>query len=345
MIKYPAMGRKEADRRMTRRRFLTAVTPLGWLPAARSGLPIRYWHRSTQISALKDAALVGGFVLLLNREKTPSEKLRERAEAFTWKDAQSPEKLQGFVSELADGYLFLTQTSRVKKDDLIGEGKTNFYHDRASYLKALAEKGYTQGPREWGAASYEGKGVFIDLSTLRSFADRLGQKAGFALLDGLWHEWGHLDVAERTSGRLINNPQYVIKSPTTGIEMPFKKYRGVEVYITEKEGLFHRFEEVLNEAITVRRITEQVGIANSFFQNLYYENGLDFFVEFTKRTGISLKTLYETHATSDFEGLANLVGRNLPGAKTPIDKGLDLFLAVERNNREMLRQTGVFTRL
>lgn len=325
--------------RLTRRQLIKAVIPGSWIPAAMSGLDRRYWSKASKISAVKDAFLLGGGILLLSHE-TPTEKLRERIQSFTWKDSENPEKLKTFVGELADGYLDMTQTLRVRKEDLVR--KTSFYSDKSSFTKALREvfQEFISTPTQWGAADYKSGKVFIDLGTLKELAEPLRHQAGEALLDALWHEWGHVDVRERQTGELINNPRFGFKSPVSGKDELYKRYRAGEVYSDTYFG-FKRFEEVWNEAITLKRMLA-LGFQNPFFANNYYLNGLDTLMPLTDKLKIPLPTIYEMHATSDFEGFAKLIGANLPGSDSPLVKGWRLFVAIHEGNREKLHHTGVY---
>jgi len=76
----------------------------------------------------------------------------------------------------------------------------------------------------------------------------------------------------------------------------------------------------------------------------YNENGVDLFIRFTKLY-IPLETLYQMHATSDFEGLTRLVGENLPGNLHPLVKGMLLFAGIDQSNRALIQQSGILTRL
>lgn len=272
--------------------------------------------------------------------------LKEKVLSFTWKDAENPDKLKAFVKNLADEYLQLTQTPRLKKEDLIGKGKTTFYYDRESYINAVREVYPQFAPRQtdWGATHYASKMVFIDFDTLKKQAIAQNAPAGFALIDTVWHEWGHLDVTARTTGEFINNPKFYFPSPNSNTNELFRKYRGGAIY-SDTYYDFLKFEEVLIESITIRRIAELMEIDSKLVSaGNYYENGVDFFPKFTSAY-IPPGTLYQMHATSDFEGLAELVGQNLPGNETPAAKGLKLFIGINQSNANLIKETGVFERI
>ena len=83
-------------------------------------------------------------------------------------------------------------------------------------------------------------------------------KPGYALLSILWHEWGHLDVKQRTEGQLINNPKYVLANEK-GQDEQWKGYNGGKV-LSDTRYDFGNFDEAWNEAITYRRMTEDLGL-------------------------------------------------------------------------------------
>lgn len=343
VAKQAPKPRKDFD--PSRRKFLIdaakVITPGGWIPDAREK-GLAQLSTSARISLAKDLVFSGGLTALVGQELTRDKTFKEKAEAFTWEDARDPEKLREYVNLLADKYLSLTKTGIVRKSDLTSSDKLHFFKNTTEFAKALK----SQPPdSQWGFANYDTGEVFIDLQNLEDLSLGANHDAGTALIDSLWHEWGHLDVAPRLEGELINNstnPYARIKT-SQGTEV-FREYRGGEVF-TDTHRAFRRFEEVLNETITLRRIFEEVGLTRSFSSSEYYQNGTDFFRDFTITAGISLNELYAKHSTSDFEGLAILAGSNLPGEKDPLYKGLDLFDAISQNRRDLVERTGVFTRI
>ncbi len=275
------------------------------------------------------------------------DKIKDQVLSFSWEDVENEDKLQAFTSLLANGYIQSTKTNRVSKQDLIGKDKTTFYPNQQKFIEAIRQVNptFTTSPDQWGYADYESEKVFIDLGSLKQQNQEESKEisAGMALLDGLWHEWGHLDVTERTTGELIGNVEksYFIL-PNTNIREPFRKYRGGTVYTDTYFG-FLRFEEVWLETITVRRMLEEVGLSAVSSGRNYFENGVNFFPKLTSALGISLEELYQMHATSDFEGLARLIGSHLPGFEgaDPLYKGKALFVGIHENNPEIIEQTGV----
>jgi len=289
------------------------------------------------------AVATGAGVKLLSPEQD-KRTFKEKVLAFSWEDAKDKNKLSSFRDVMADEYLKLTKTPRVRKDDLVGTDKTTLFDKTQEYVTSVrkVEPRYTPTPTQWGYTHYDSKKVFIDLEKLKAQASLQNNSAGLALINALWHEWGHLDVESRTNGTLLNNPSHSFSSPVSGQNEQFKKYRGGAVYTDTYYGYLH-FEEVLNETITIRRLVEEVGLGEVFSAEDYYRNGVDFFPKFTSVSGIPLKQLYELHATSDFEGLGRLVGGKLPGQGDPLVKGVNLFTAIHRSDPQMIQQTGVFT--
>lgn len=304
---------------------------------------------------LKTAALVlssAGLTACLPEEKQPRS-FKERVLSFRWEQAKGKE-LEDFTNDLADEYLRLTKTVRSTKTDLTGVGRTNYFSSRDIMVKAIREliPDFTPTSTQWGYTEFKTRKVFIDLDTLRRQTavqarnNNLDpeQTAGMALLDALWHEWGHVDVTERGQGELINNPQYFFRSPVSGKDEQFRRYRGAEVFTDTYYGLL-RFEEVLNETITVRRMVEQAGLETVFSSADYYPNGVDFFPLFSSATGIKLAELYQLHASSDFEGIVKLVGSKLPGNGNPLEKGSKLAVGIHQSDPQLIQQTGVYNLL
>ncbi len=336
-----AKAQQEAKFR-SRRSFLKAVTPGGWIPEVIKAGGVDKLSTAAKVSIVKDAALLLGGTNIVHetlREKT----LKEKVLAFTWKEAEDPAKLKAFMESMADGYLELTKTERLKKQDLVEENRTNFYKNTDGFMQSIreVEPHYDPPETQWGYTDFASKRVFIDLEKLKRQAQSQGSEAGLALIDGLWHEWGHLDVTPRETGELINNKEVFFQSPVSGNNEQFKSYRGGTVYTDTYFGYRH-FDEVWNETITLRRMIEQVGLDQVDSTADYYENGVDFFPQFTATAKIPLETLYEMHATSDFEGLAKLVGENLPGEGPSINKGVRLFTGIHQSNPDWIRDTGVY---
>lgn len=283
----------------------------------------------------------------------PPTPIKERVLNFTWdriKNWENPNddsELAKLTTELANSYLGFSETKKVSLDDLKSKDRLKFDKDRDSFTRSVRtlEPDFRPTLSQWGYTHYASKRVFVDLGSLREQTIQQTPKVGLVLIDALWHEWGHLDVTERTTGELINKPEAsFIYSPVSRKNEPYKRYRGGAVYTDTYYG-FLRFEEILNETVTVRRMIEQVGLAEVVSSRDYYQNGVDFFPALTSKLGISLETLYQAHATSDFEGLAKLIGEKLPNDNyppntPPVLKGKVLFVAIHDSNRPIIAQTG-----
>ncbi len=279
--------------------------------------------------------------------------IKERVLAFSWdqvKNWENPDndlELAKLSADFADYYLRLSKTSRVSSNDLKTKEHLKFGRNRNDFVRSVrtVEPNFQPTLNQWGYAHFATKTVFIDLGNLKEQSIQQTPKAGLAILDALWHEWGHLDVIERTTGELINRPDLsFIRSPASQQDEPYKRYRGGAVYTNTYYG-FLRFEEVLNETIIVRRMIEQVGLAEIISARDYYQNGVDFFPALTSKAGISLETLYQAHATSDLEGLAKLIGEKLPNDNypdntSPLLKGKVLFVVIHDGNSAVISQTG-----
>lgn len=273
---------------------------------------------------------------------------KEKVTSFTWEQAANPEQLEKFTKMLADEYLRLTGTNRLKKDDLIGLGKTNFFNNTAAYFNAIksVEPDFKPGDSHWGYTFYANNQSFIDLSSLKKQTMEQtpkglnpNQMAGRTLLEALWHEWGHKDVTEKTTGQFINNPQAQFYSPNSNKNEVFRKYRGGVVYTDTYYG-YLRFDEVWNDTINARRMIEQVGLDFVVLAGDYNKNGTDFFPLFTSAVGVPLDLMYKMHAESDFEGFETLVGEKLPGNESATLKGARLFTGIHQSNRQMIEQSG-----
>lgn len=336
---------------ISRRDFLKAAVPGLWIPELIKAGGIGGLSTPAKIGLIKDAILLtgGGILTSFLKEKQPKP-FKEQVLTFGWDQVNSKE-LEGFTGDLADEYLRLTKTNRITRSDLVGIGKMNFLNSREEMIKAIRilRPDFAPESEQWGYTDFKTGKVFIDLATLKEQIVTQAKNnnldpnktAGMALLDAVWHEWGHVDVTERTQGELINNPKYFFRSPVSNKDEQFRRYRGAEVYTDTYYG-FLRFEEVLNETITVRRVIEQVGLEMVVSAGGYYQNGVDFFPLFTSAVGIKLDDLYQMHATSDFEGITKLVGSKLPGEEDPLVKGSRLIVGIHQSNPRMIQETGVY---
>lgn len=277
------------------------------------------------------------------REKTYEQILKEKILSFSWSNAEKPEQLLAFTEVLADGYLRLTKTPRLRKDDLTGQDKTRFYRGRNEFVNAIrtVESGFAPTENQWGYTHFSTRKVFIDIDSLKAQSLKLKDAAGLALVDGLWRQWAHLDITERTDGELLNNPNYLLFSPVSRRNELLKKYRGGIAYSDTYQGP-SRFHEVWIETMTAQRMVEQVGLEEVILAGDLWNNGVDVFTRFTSAVGISFNTLYSFYTSSDFEGLAMLVGQQLPGTEIPLAKGITLFAAIQSADPEAIRRTGAF---
>lgn len=325
----------------SRRNFLKALTPLGWLPEVARKKGFSGLSREAQVSIAKDVALLLGPATIAKLTETRESTLKEKVLSFTWEDASHKEKLNLFIENLATAYIKSSKTPRLTKEELLA--KTATYNSTEDYIQAVRKVNpqYAPTSTQWGYADYTTDKVFIDREGLKRQAPG---NAGLSLITTLWHEWGHLDVVERTTGELLNNPDAFFYSPNSLSNEQFRRYRGGEIYTDTYFG-YRRFDEVWLESITTRRIIETLGLTEK--EKLtsaadYYENGVDFFAKFTSVVGIPLQMLYEMHAASDFEGFAKLVGQHLPKARPPLEKGIELFTSIHRADSNMIQETGVF---
>lgn len=337
-----------------RRAFLKAIIPGGWVPEVIHAGGLGGLSTAGKVSLIKDVALVSSSVGLglkaggLLGKEGEEANFKDKVLKFGWKNAEDSSKLQNFVDAAAEEYINLTKTPRLTKSELTSQ--TIFCRSDDEYLKTVRaiEPSYFPPPNYWGYTDYKTHKLVIDLASLKAQVIEASQSqkidpeltAGKALITSLWHEWGHLDVTERNEGKNLNNPDIYFRSPVSMKNGLWKKYRGGTVYTDTYYG-YVRFDEVLNETINVRRMTEQLGLDKTVSTGNYYQNGVDIFWDFTRKTGISLDTLYQAHATSDFEGLAKIVGDNLPGNEDPNVKGLRLFTALHQANPDLINQTGI----
>lgn len=275
-------------------------------------------------------------------ESAAPKDLKSEILSFTWQDAVDNEKRNLFISRLADKYLELTGSDRLTKAEMADN--VSFLNSRDQFTQAIqaVEPTFQPSDTQWGYTHYDSRQVFIDLETLKSQSlTQIPQEnsAGLALLDALWHEWGHLDVRVNRQGELLNQPDMQFQKPDGTTEM-LTYYRGGAAYTDTYYG-FIRFDEVLLETITVRRMMENLELEYILSTRDYYQNGVDFFVQLTQSVGISVDELYQYHALSDFEGLAKRIGEELPGPQDSLTKGAILFVGIHQDNPLMINNSGV----
>lgn len=292
------------------------------------------------------AVLIGGGIVagVLGKEFSSEPSFKESVTEFIWENAKDPEKIKNFNELIAKKYIEQTKSPTVTAEQLIKQ--TNYFYDSDEYLKAVRAANPEYFLTEnWGYTHFATGEVFIDLKRREQEAVDAGilgeGSAGLAILGAAWHEWGHVDVEERTSGHFLNNDEFVFTSPVSGKNEVFKKYRGGEIFTDTYFG-FLRFEEVWNESINVRRQLG-LGFEKIISASNYYENGVDFFPLLTRALGISLEQEYELHRTSDFEGFARLIGLRLPGNEDPINKGVELFLGIHNADSNQIKNTGALS--
>lgn len=187
----------------SRRRFLKALTPLGWLPEVARKKGFSGLSKEAQVSIAKDVALLLAPSAIAKLTEIREPTLKEKVLSFTWKDASHKEKLNLFIENLATAYIKSTKTPRLAKEELLA--KTATYDSTKDYTRAVNEvnPGYVPTDTQWGYTDYSTRKAFIDMESLKRQAPG---NAGLSLITALWHEWGHLDVVEQTTGELLNNP-------------------------------------------------------------------------------------------------------------------------------------------
>lgn len=277
------------------------------------------------------------------REKTYEQILKDRIISFSWQNAENPQQLQEFTEFLADGYLRLTKTPRLTKDDLVGQDSTRFYKGRNEFVNAVrtVEPGFVPTENQWSYTHFATRKNFLDINTLKEQSLKQKDAAGLALVDALWLQWMHLDINERTNGELLNNPNHTLFSPITRRNEQLRRYRGGIVYSDTYSGP-GRFHAVWIETVIAQRLVGQLGLEEVIIAGDFWQNGVDVFTAFTSAVGINYNILYSFYSSSDFEGLAISVGQYLPGQDAPLAKGIALFAAIQSGDREAIRRTGAF---
>lgn len=298
---------------------------------------------TTTVAAITATAL--GVSKITKEQQPPS--LKDRILSFTWKDAQNPEKLETFIESLAMGYMELSGSTRVTKEQLLEN--THFYNNRVAYLTAVQKVSPRYNSNQTAYTHFASGQSFIDLATQKKYVESKGEKSGGLFIANLvYHEWGHLDITESINGKSINNPNYSFRTPE-GKDEVYRKSRGAYITTDTYFG-FVDFEEVLNETIINRRFIEQLGFSPDgpykevITTSDYYRNGTAVFLPFSMRH-ITLSELYRLHATSDFDGIIDTMGKYLPGNNTPTYKGRELAIGIHDKDLRRIQETGVFQTL
>lgn len=328
-----------------RRNLLKMIIPLGWVPEVRRKGGISNLSTHAKVSLVKDIGLVGvatGVAVPLVKEAARERTLKEKVLAFTWEDAKDEKKLRAFTENLANGYVELTQTTRIKKEELVDARKIRFFTRENDFLQEVAKLSPQLAVlHQRGYADYTERVAFINLEALQRDSKTTGSNAGLELVQAIWHEWGHLDIEPRTVGKYINNPKAVLRPSANMPSEIIRRYHGgiieSDSYQDDK-----RFEEVWLETVIFRMIADGVGLEELSLSKEYFLNGVDVLASLTR--DISYKKLYEMHATSDFEEFARLIGQKLPGNQEDFVKGERLFAAINSADYRKIEQTGATRR-
>ncbi len=310
----------------------------------------------TRRQFLKAAVITAGGLALgacNSAPKPPEQKplsLKDEILGFTWNDFDNPEKRSKFITDLAKEYLTITKSTLLNQKDM--KDNVTFYSTTSEYIATVQSLDPERTPdtTDWGYTNFKSGKVLINIESIKRQSTQAGgsqQVAGLALLDGLWHEWGHLDTVKNSEGSLLNKPEFQLQRPD-GVKEDFRYYRGGEVFTDNYYG-FAWFNEVLLETITIRRILDHFGFESIISAGDYYENGVDVFSQVTQFAGISTDELYRFYATSDFEGLLRKLGKVLPEkekysiADHDLEKGLILAVGIHQSNGDVIKATGVCT--
>ncbi|MBI3955248.1 twin-arginine translocation signal domain-containing protein [Candidatus Gottesmanbacteria bacterium] len=320
------------------------------------GIKLTTGTQMTRRQFLKLAGLgtAAGVLAACNSSPKPPEQkplsLKDEILGFTWNDFDNPEKRSKFIDDLAKEYLTITKSTLLSKKEM--QENVTFCATTSEYITAVQRLDPERTPdtTDWGYTNFKTGKVLINIESIKRQSTQAGgptQVAGLALLDGLWHEWGHLDTVKNSQGTLLNKQEFQLQRPD-GVKEDFGSYRGGEVFTDNYYG-FAWFNEVLLETITIRRIIDHFGFESIISAGDYYENGVDVFSQVTQFAGISTDELYRFYSTSDFEGLLRKLGKALPEKDEysipdhDLEKGLILAIGIHQSNGELIKATGVCT--
>lgn len=290
------------------------------------------------------ATSIGG-LKYLESEREKSKTFKDWALEFKWENIGSVADLEGFKRSAINEYINLTGSVNLTPEQLLESGRVKFYPSTRDFQAAIRQKkpGYTGG--DVGYTDYDNTLVFFDIEGIKAEAWRLPGNDGLHLARLMFHELGHLDVALKSTGFQINNPNYYFRNPQIGVDEPYFVYRGFQVFTRSSYYGFNLVEEAALDTLAHRLLTERSGIpperVDAFTKDSkYYRNGVDLLLPFSRKF-IDLDTLYSLHASSDFDGIVELVGSKLPGEASNIYKGRELFIGIQERNPGRIASTGI----
>lgn len=269
--------------------------------------------------------------------------LSKAVTSFTWEDASDPESLRALSWKISDVYLGITESGVLTSEKLHAPTTIQYFSDTNAFIDAVRKVQQNFNPRTslFGYTDYSSGQIFINLESLKGQAGPLTESAGLSILDAQVHEMGHLDVKPRLKGELLNDPKFYFISPLSGVNEPFREFRGMEIFTDTYWGMSW-FEEVMNETVTVRFMMDKIGLKDVISAGDYYRNGVDVLLPLTQKAGFSFEDLYGYHASSDLVGFAKRIGALLPGDSPDLDKGLSLFVAIHQADPALMEATGVY---
>lgn len=262
---------------------------------------------------------------------------RNEVLSLTWQDLENPQKREAFTTRAAEQYLYITKSKRFSSQQL--SERTKYFFTRNEFLQAI-RKDYPdfQDNGVHGVHLPSTSEVLIDFGSSKKDDMETGTNLkAVTLLNGLWHEWLHLDLDERSKGDLFNNKNFILIYK--GQEQVWIKGRGITVASQNMVG-FTRANETLVSAIGMRFLNELMRFDSLPIGN-YFPNGIDVILSLSRRLGMDPLKLYQYHATSDLEGLALAFGQKLPGNKTDLEKGIELIGALNSADGNLIRSTGI----
>lgn len=292
-----------------------------------------------------------GGLKLLDNEREKSKAFKERVLEFNWNNIHSQEELRPFLESGVREYLKVTNSTNLTEAQLLEPGRITFYKTTKEFEEAVKKIKPNYKGDNTAYSDFDNNKLFFDIQRLKSEAQKLPNSDGINLARLLFHELGHFDVKLNTSGEQINNPNYYFTNPRTGVNEKYKLYRGFQVYTDSSYFGFEQLEEVVLDTLAHRLLVEKVGLPEapvSFHtrNSKYYRSGVDLFLPFSLQH-IPLNTLYNLHATSDFDGLTKLIGSLLPGPRTDekndrvIYNARELFIGIQEENPQRIAATGV----
>ncbi len=291
------------------------------------------------------AVALGGLGISRLLEGSSFKSLPEQVRTFNHGSSSESER-EALIRNVVTQYIAITGSTRINVEDMV-KNRILFFNSYEEYGKAISRDcGGDSNKSAW--TCFDSGKVYFNKTRLWENTRNRPDLQGLFLAALTVHEIGHVDLTPRASS-LKDDPRYYFDFRDGSGRQSYDTYYGVQVYTKQRGFGFNNTEEVVVDTIQAWMLTEklvpiasQALLTEAVRSSVYYQNGVEILLPYVRKL-MPFQQFYNLHATSDFEGMAEALGRNLPGSNSAFERGRELMVGFQANDRARIERTGIFS--